>query len=222
MDDRPASSLIRWTAVLAIWVAIFVVAAVVGGLISRQGASVPPIAAASPTPVPTMAPIPTPTPTLTPGPSPSPSVEPSATSSLAPAPPSPTATAITPSPSVIIPSADPSAIPAFLDEFAAAIERGRDRYLLDHLHPAVIERFGTPACRAHIAANVSGRSSRWEFIGSSGPAPWPYASDDLETIIPDAWTVSIREPDADPEERDLHFAYVDGTWRWFTDCGDPV
>ena len=50
---------------------------------------------------------------------------------------------------------------------------------------------------------------------------WSYETDDVATTIDDASSVSIRQAGADPEFRELHFAKFDGTWRWFTDCGNP-
>jgi hypothetical protein len=120
------------------------------------------------------------------------------------------------------PTPDLATLDAFVSDLAAAIRRGRDAELMAALHPAVIERYGDATCQAHIAANVSGGSVRWEILEVTGPAPWPYASDGMETLMTETWTVRVRQPGADPEERDLHFAHVEGTWRWFTDCGEPA
>src|SRR5438105_3487397 len=39
----------------------------------------------------------------------------------------------------------------FLDALAAALRSGDDGFLLDRLHPAVIQRFGVDLCRRHVA-----------------------------------------------------------------------
>lgn len=108
----------------------------------------------------------------------------------------------------------------FAQELAAAIGESDDEYLFNHLHPAAIERYGEAACQTHVAG-VEGDLG-WEIRGSSGPEDWSYETDDLATTIDDAWVVTVRQPGATPEIRDLHFARADGTWRWFTDCGDPA
>ena len=115
---------------------------------------------------------------------------------------------------------DPSTLPAFTEEFEAALREDDRAYLLEHLHPAVIDRYGRRACRAFMAEVVT-PEVQWEVIDTSGPAPWPYASDSEEVVIDDTWFVRVSQT-GDPPERELHFAPAEGTWRWFTDCGEPA
>ena len=86
----------------------------------------------------------------------------------------------------------------------------------------MITRYGAEQCADWITSDIAGDDIRWEVRSSSGPQEWDYASDDLSTIIADAWILDARQTDADPPERELHFAPWEGTWRWFTDCGEPV
>lgn len=104
-------------------------------------------------------------------------------------------------------------------DLAAAVEAGDERYLFERLHPAVIERYGERRCRSYT--NGIHHPLDWEILATS-TAPWDYETDGLSTTIADATIVSVRQADADPPERDLHFATSDGSWRWFTDCGDPA
>ena len=76
-------------------------------------------------------------------------------------------------------------------------------------------------CRRYIRQDVSGDAITWDVHGATGPAAWDYVTDGLTTTIDDAWTVPVTQAEATPPERELHFAPVDGTWRWFTDCGNP-
>jgi hypothetical protein len=207
--------------------ATFAVGVLSGALLGRAlnaPPSVPPVSVAStaptvhpvvetpapvvrPTAIATAEPIPSPPPTHTPTPTPT------ALPTSSPTP--------TPSPS---PASSPTLDPATADEFAlelAAALNDRDgTYLLSHLHPAVIARYGQTQCVDHIATLTGGAS--WQVQESSGPVGWDYVSDELTTTVPDAWSVTVRQLNGDPELRELHFAPADGTWRWFTDCGDPV
>lgn len=85
-----------------------------------------------------------------------------------------------------------------------------------------VDRYGAQQCRRYVKQAVSGDQITWEIRGSTGPAAWDYTTDGLTTTVPDAWAVSVRQPGADPEQRELHFAPAEGSWRWFTDCGDPT
>jgi hypothetical protein len=196
-----------------------------------------PVAAAtsSPTPPVTMTPSPsgtpepassTPAPTAqqeTPSPTASetPTVQSTRTASETPT----TAPATGSSPPTVTPTgatADPEAIPAFIEGLGAAIADGRGRVMFDNLHPEVLARYGQQACQSYTAgSSIPGLVLT--YIDSSGPAPWDWVLDDLTTNIPDAWNVTVRwqQPGTD-ENREVHIAPADGTWRWFTDCGEPL
>ena len=217
---------IRLAAVAAGLVGAFMLSAAVGGLIARQiRAPAVAVAVASPTPTPTLAvavATPTPVPTLSPAVVvPSPTTSASATNAASPtAIPTATGTPLL-SPPVTPTPLDPPTVEEFTQELAAAITSADEEYLNSRLHPGVIDRFGVDQCRRHIRRDVSGTSTQWQVMAVSGPAEFVYASDGLETVIPDAWTVTVRQPGANPEQFDVHFAPADGTWRWFTDCGAP-
>lgn len=157
----------------------------------------------------------------TPGPGASPSA--GQTASAAPAPTAapvatPTAT-VAPSP-----TADRAAlVGAFLDQLAAAIRAGSVSSVGPALHPAVFARYGVDRCAAEMATRSADPSYAIVVLEVQAPAPWPYETDGLSTVIADAITVRARvTAQAATTERDLHVAIVDGAVRWFTDCGSPA
>lgn len=212
----------RWLVLASGLVGAFLVSVAAGGLIARQWntrPTMPPIAVASPTPAPLMTATPgvanTP-PSATIAPTGAPSTGPTDTPTVAP--PTETPTPVTPTPVASV-ALDPPTVEDFTNDLSAALAERDRAYLNTRLHPAVIERYGEQPCRRYLR-EVGGPLTR-VILGSEGPAPWDYITDELTTTIPDAWTVSIRQPGPDPL-RELHFAPADGTWRWFTDCGDPI
>jgi hypothetical protein len=186
---------------------------------TQPPASVPSTVGASSTEsaTPLGTPVPTPTVPATSSPTFQPSIGPSDAPTTPPSgQPSGSPTAL---PTVLL---DPATAEEFATDLAAAISDGQNPYLVARLHPATIDRYGLAQCRAYIRDTISGSPITWEVQSSAGPAPWDYVTDDLTTTIPDAWAVTVRQPGADPEIRDLHFAPFEGTWRWFTDCGEPL
>jgi hypothetical protein len=217
----------RWLALLAgVYVAGTALGAVAAPLFRPAVQGPIALAEASPTPTVTQAPAasvtltpmpatpaatPPPTPAATPAATPSPTV---ATTPTGAPEPTPTAAATR--------GADPADLPAFVTDLGDALDHGRGGFLFDHLHPAVIERYGAAACRSFTAtARVDGLSLT--YVDSSGPAPWDWELDGLSTTIEDGWIVTVvwQQPGTN-EQRDLHVAPHDGAWRWFTDCGDPL
>jgi hypothetical protein len=163
-------------------------------------------------PTPTVAPV-TPAPTAVQTPSAAP---PLATRSTSPAPPAPT-----PAPT-LAGGADPADIPQFISDLSAAIAAGTNNFLFTNLHPEVLVRYGQRQCRAYTrATELPGLEI--EYLSDTGPAPWDWTLDDVTTTIPDAQTVTVNWHDPSVDEmREVHIAPSEGTWRWFTDCGDPV
>jgi hypothetical protein len=109
-----------------------------------------------------------------------------------------------------------------MQDLGRAISRGTNGFLFDNLHPEVVARYGEPACRRYTNA-TSLPGLKLTYLGSTGPAPWDWILDERTTTIPDAWAVTVTwsQPGLE-EEREVHIAPADGTWRWFTDCGDPL
>ncbi len=229
----------RWAALAAALVATFAVSLIAGAavrqMVDSRGTAPPvadglaaptlaPIATPTPSSTPTPTPMATSTPTSTPTPAPTPAPTPTAAPTPTPTPPP------TPSPTPAAPSAptptpgelEPPTAEDFADELSAAIRDSDEAYLNERLHPEVITRYGAEQCAHWVTSDIAGDDIRWEVRSSSGPQEWDYASDDLSTIIADAWILDALQAQADPPERELHFAPSEGTWRWFTDCGEPV
>jgi len=180
-----------------------------GAWLSRQRTGPPvaigPTSSPAPTVLLTASPPPTPPPTPTSAPTPS--------SSPAPVTASPAVPPTTP------PALDPPTPEEFADALLAAFKSGDTQYLFDRLHPLVFERYGEGQCRRHVNGFAADPSASWTVQSSSGPAPWEWETDGLSATVSDAWMVSIEIPDEG--QREIHFAPSEGTWRWFTDCGDP-
>lgn len=217
MNLVPVLSRAQWLAAVVGLIGVFMVSVGIGGLIARQlqSPAVPAVAVASPTPMATVVPTvsSTASPTLVSLPSlpatVSPPITPTASTEPTPSP-EPTATL------------DPPTVEEFTADLAAALRDGDTAYLIARLHPATTDRYGEQRCTSYVQG-LPKAAPKWEVLSSTGPAPWSYVTETpgIETVIPDAWTVSVRQPGANPELRDLHFAPSDGTWRWFTDCGTP-
>lgn len=201
----------RWIAVALGLTAVVVLSVAAGGLIARQLKATPPPAVAAVTPTPEVSSA------LTIGPTPSQiaaSLPPSPAATSTPLPPPTASLARTLEPTPIA-GLDPASVEEFTHDLASAIRDHNTDYLNARLHKATIDRYGAGMCRRYVAA-IPASDPRWQILSTSGPAEWSYVTDETETVIPDAWTVSVSQPAAEPH--DLHFAPLDGTWRWFTDC----
>lgn len=153
-------------------------------------------------------------------PTPSPAPAALSTASLPPTfPPTPSA-APTSNSSPALPALDPPTAEEFADALLAAFQAGDTPYLLDRMHPLVFERYGERQCRSHVNGFAADPSASWTVESSSGPTPWEWETDGLTNTVSDNWTVAIRIPEEGP--REIHFAPFEGTWRWFTDCGEPT
>jgi hypothetical protein len=199
----------RWMQFGAVLVVAFLLSVGAGAWLSRQrtGTSV------------AIVPTPSPAPTVLSTASPAPTAPPTPTSAPTPSPSPAPGTASPAVPSTTPPALDPPTADEFADALLVAFQSGDSQYLFDRLHPAVFDRYGMRQCRRHIDGLPADPSARWTVQSSSGPAPWAWETDGLTTTVSDAWTVTIRIPDEG--QREIHFAPFEGTWRWFTDCGEP-
>jgi len=125
-------------------------------------------------------------PTATPGASVGPT-EPTATPTA-----SPTASP-TPSPTpTAAPTPDPEAlIRDLLADLVAAIRAGDVVSMLPRVHPAVTERYGEAACQEALSTRAADPTYEIVVRTVRPQAPWDYVTDDLTTMIADAWTVDI-------------------------------
>lgn len=119
-------------------------------------------------------------------------------------------------------AAGPTEAPeAFVRTLAEALRAGDAGFLLDRLHPAVLDRYGAEACRSYVGG-VSDPTFELTVQAVSEPGPYDWELDGVSTVIPDAVTVTVeRTQGGGVTTQDMHIAPSGGGWRWFTDCGDP-
>lgn len=111
-------------------------------------------------------------------------------------------------------------IPRFFDELSAALTDGDVAWLVEHLHPAVIDRYGRGPCQEELTA-VSGRPIRLQATAIAAPTVWQWETDGLVTQIDDAYRVTVEQTFADQTTIEAHTVIDQGQVRWFTDCGEP-
>jgi hypothetical protein len=105
----------------------------------------------------------------------------------------------------------------FLDALSAAITNHDAAFLSNRLHPAVIARYGKAACDAYTA----GALTPVQFVVTEvkRPADYAWTTDGQTTNVPNTNEVAVRQTTGGTtQDRTIHIARVDGTWRWFTDC----
>jgi hypothetical protein len=114
-------------------------------------------------------------------------------------------------------------VEAFFDRFNANFSAQSSEGLFYLLHPAVIDLYGAEACQAYLAEVVQ-NVIQVEVLSSTGPEVWQWEIDERTTAIENAFTVLANVIVGDStNQRDLHIADdVNGTLKWFTDCGDPL
>jgi hypothetical protein len=58
---------------------------------------------------------------------------------------------------------------------------------------------------------------------AAAPGEWEYVTDGLSTTIDEAYPVPASATlNGQAIEAEFHVAIEDGTFRWFTDCGEPA
>lgn len=102
-------------------------------------------------------------------------------------------------------------------------QRGDAEFLFDRLHPAVLDLYGEAQCLTYLSSLDA--PDAIEVVEVYRPEAWFYGTrDDRQVLIEDAVRVDLVERIGDEEvELEAHLAPGDdGTFRWFTDCGDPI
>jgi hypothetical protein len=123
-------------------------------------------------------------------------------------------------------TSEPTVEPETPEEFASALAEahrdGDSTFLLDRLHPAVIDRYGRNEC-ADFVESIRDTTRAYEVTGSSDLEPWPYESDGQTSTVEDVYTVSVDATiEGESSSADLHFGLVDDLLHWFTDCGERL
>ncbi len=100
--------------------------------------------------------------------------------------------------------------------------RGDVDLLVARLNEKTIAIYGEDQCRTTLAGLLDPQAEL--EIREIGPiAPWDYVVDGITTRIPDALPVEVqRLAGGETIIQELHWQLVDGSWTWFSDCGDPI
>jgi hypothetical protein len=109
----------------------------------------------------------------------------------------------------------------FVPALGRALTNGDTAFIRARMHPAVIDRYGTATCDAYAAA----AHAPVEFTVHSvdPPSVYKWETDGLSRNVPGTNNVNVTQVGGGVSaERVIHVALVDGLWRWFTDCGDPL
>jgi hypothetical protein len=110
----------------------------------------------------------------------------------------------------------------FLAVFVRAEHSGDGSFLLARLDPVVLGRYGSAQCQAAVA-RLTDPSAALRLVSVSGPAPYVYSTDGHSATIPNTYTLHVTGTDNyQAVTRDVHFALVHHTFRFFTDCGQPL
>ena len=110
----------------------------------------------------------------------------------------------------------------FLALFVQALRSGDATLLLDRLDPAVITRYGEPACRASIHTLFDATASL-TLLSTTGPATFAYSGDGKSVAVPDVYTFTVAGTlGGQSATRDFHLPLVDGRFHIFVDCGTPL
>jgi hypothetical protein len=110
----------------------------------------------------------------------------------------------------------------FLPVFSAAIRTGDKRFLFERLHPAVVEFYGEQACRVYLRDFIV-PDSEFVYRSAAEPAEFTWVADGTATLVQDVVNVDVTAVSEEGEiDRVIHLGIVEGSLRWFADCGDPV
>jgi|GEM_PF-6219576 len=156
--------------------------------------------------------------------------EPTATATLAPSETpmptiTPTSTATTPV-ETNTPISDAGEVPAnvleFVAQLSAAFQTPDLDFLLERLHPEVLQRYGAQTCQAYLPEIVDPTRSL-TVISLVSFGQWQWDSDGLSTVVPDVYVVEMDHTFQGETTRfEGHFGMVDDMLYWFTDCGTPA
>jgi hypothetical protein len=121
------------------------------------------------------------------------------------------------------PEPSSAAAETFAESFNAYFQDADVEGLLSLLHPAVIELYGSGACREYLSSVVA-TPVKIEVIRVLSIGPWLWEIDGRSTLIEEVYTVQAEISAAgQSNQRSLHFGVLeDGSIAWFSDCGEPL
>jgi hypothetical protein len=120
----------------------------------------------------------------------------------------------------IPPEVSGAMLEAFVEGVASAVRDKNTTFLFERLDPAVLTRYGQPACQAYLEG-LDDPTFSVRMVDYSGPAPWDFVRDDISTPIPRAYSIAANVTSmGETSAMDLHISIDDfGLLYWLTDCG---
>jgi hypothetical protein len=111
---------------------------------------------------------------------------------------------------------------AFFDLYSQAMQMGNAGFLLDRLHPVVIDMYGAPVCQTYLEGILE-PTLQAQVNSVEGPMPWMFERDGQVHEIRRTYNVDLTiTVGGEPSDRQAHLEQIDGLQTWFTDCGDPL
>lgn len=112
-------------------------------------------------------------------------------------------------------------VTAFLDALAKAQHDHDVDFLMAHLNPAVIARYGDAQCRSYVAG-VGDPSLKFVVKRVQPPADYSWEADGLKTVVPNTLAVDVDyTAKGETIPTTVHVTEVNGEFTWFADCGQP-
>jgi hypothetical protein len=110
----------------------------------------------------------------------------------------------------------------FLDALGNALRTGDTNFLVAHLNPAVIARYGGAQCLGALAG-ARDTSATFTVKQVSDPEDFDWTTDDKTISIAETLTVDVdRVQRGVAESASLHIVSVNGQLTWLVDCGNPI
>jgi hypothetical protein len=107
----------------------------------------------------------------------------------------------------------------FLDDLAAAFNDAEPFFLMDHLHPGIVEHYGEQTCWDFVNG-VWSPTLEFEVHGITEFGPWEVPLPDGPLTLDDILTLYVtRSEDGAAVEQELHLGVVDGELLWLVACG---
>jgi hypothetical protein len=117
----------------------------------------------------------------------------------------------------VLPEVTPAMLEAFVEGVATAVRDKNSMFLLEHLDPAVLTRYGPGACQTYLEG-LEDPTFSIRMLGFSGPEPWDFVRDDLSTSIPRAYSINANVTSQGETSSIDDF----GLLYWFSDCGTSI
>jgi hypothetical protein len=116
---------------------------------------------------------------------------------------------------------EPETVESFLAALGESLSSDDPSFAIDRLHPTVLSAFPTQ-CPVHVQ-DTADPAWNFQIVSVGQPMNYVYAPPSLGGVqytVPNVITVTAQvTSDGATAQADVHVADVDGTYRWFTDCG---